>query len=59
MVGQENTLWELEAESRGACRCPLGSSTHVLRLCLRARVKKKKKNGWAEGVQSEALERRT
>ena len=43
MVGQENTLWEREAESRGARRCPLGSSTHVLPLCLRARVKKKKR----------------
>lgn len=34
----ENTLREREAESGGARRCPLGSSAHVLPLCLRARV---------------------
>lgn len=34
----ENTLREREAEAGGARRCPLGSSSHVLPLCLRARV---------------------
>ena len=34
----ENTIREQEDESRGARRCPLGSSTHVLPFCLRARV---------------------
>lgn len=34
----ENTLWEREAEAGGVRRCPLGSSSHVLPLCLHARV---------------------